>query len=131
VLSKIHSVQLEDRMWRLLLVFIISICTLAPVRAQYSQLQTKNKDSVKKEYPYIFPFLGKKAVAKGFNIPLPAGVMINTFFGNSEITINNLQLGFEGVNADVPLTPIEFIQFGKNTAQIKKFPLQRLWHLMQ
>ncbi|HLO79819.1 MAG TPA: hypothetical protein VK166_02605 [Chitinophagaceae bacterium] len=106
-------------MWRLFLLSFVALGSLGSVKGQYSQLDTKNKDSVKKEYPYIFPFLGKKAVAKGFNIPLPAGVMINTFFGNSDITINNLQLGFEGVNADVPLTPVEFIQFGKNTATIK------------
>jgi len=117
-------------MRRKLLSLVIALGFVYFAQAQYSQIDLKKKDTAKKEYPYIFPILGKKAVAKGFSIPLPAGIMVNTFFGNSDITISNLQLGVEGANANVPLTPVEFIEFGKNTATIKNVNLRPdLWVL--
>jgi len=95
---------------------------------QYSQLDTKN-DSIA-PYPYTFPILGKKAASKGFNIPLPAGIMINTFYGNSDITISDLQLGFQNANHDIPLTPVELIKFGTSTATIKNVNIRPdLWVL--
>jgi len=100
-----------------LLVILFILCN-SKANAQYSQLESKDKDSVK-TYPYTFPFLGKKAVAKGFNIPYPAGIMINTFIGKSDITISDLQLGFTNANHDIPLTPVELIKFGTSTATIK------------
>ncbi|HSF45528.1 MAG TPA: hypothetical protein VLA58_05935 [Chitinophagaceae bacterium] len=117
-------------MWRIVLITAFFLAGISSIQAQYSQLEVKNKDTAKKEYPYIFPILGKKAVAKGFNIPLPAGIMLNTFFGNSDITISNLQLGVEGTNVNVPLTPVEFIEFGKNTATVKNVNIRPdLWVL--
>ncbi len=90
--------------------------------AQYSQLEVK-QDSVPK-YPYKFPIWGDKAAAKGFNIPYPAGIMLNSFIGKSSILISDLQLGFENANNDIPLTPVEIIEFGKNTATVKNINLR-------
>ncbi len=116
-------------MRRYLLIPVLLLCLQIPARAQYSQFELKKKDSAK-PYPYIFPYLGKKATEKGFKLPLPAGLMINTFIGKSDIDINNLQLGFEGTNASIPLTPVEFIEFGKNTATIKNINFRPdLWIL--
>ena len=103
-------------------VFFILVTTETAV-AQYSQLAAHKPDSIPK-YPYKFPIWGDKAAAKGFNIPYPAGIMVNTFIGKSSIEISNLQLGFENANHDIPLTPVELIEFGKNTATIKNINLR-------
>lgn len=52
-------------------------------------------DSLKKmEYPYLLPIWGKKVVAKGFNIPKSAGLSAQYLYQQSDIVIENLQVGF-------------------------------------
>lgn len=103
-----------------LVVMGLFICSLG--FSQYTQLQKKT-DSIP-AYPYKFPIWGDKATAKGFSIPYPVGIMLNTFLGKSNIEISNLQLGFQNANNDIPLTPVELIEFGKNTATIKNVNLR-------
>ena len=73
-------------------------------------------DSLKNvEYKYIFPFLGQGAYKKGFDIPYPAGLMTNFLWMDQGITIDNLQLGLKTNDLDIPLTSVDFIEFGNNT----------------
>lgn len=52
-------------------------------------------DSIKQEkWPYALPLMGKKATARGFNLPYPAGVSIQYFGQQSDIIIDNLKVGF-------------------------------------
>ncbi|MCU0371002.1 MAG: hypothetical protein MUC31_06275 [Bacteroidales bacterium] len=52
-------------------------------------------DSLKhKEWPYSLPIMGRKATARGFNLPYPAGISSQYFWQQSDIIINNLQVGF-------------------------------------
>jgi hypothetical protein len=52
-------------------------------------------DSVKhKEWPYVLPVMGKKATARGFDLPYPVGVSMQYFWQQSDIIIDNLQVGF-------------------------------------
>ena len=52
-------------------------------------------DSLKvKEYPYSLPIWGQKATEKGFNLPYSAGISVNYFWQESELTIDNLNVGF-------------------------------------
>src|SRR5436190_1030853 len=52
-------------------------------------------DSIKKkEYPYVLPILGKKAAAKGFDLPYSAGVSVNYFWQVSDHVMDNLKVGF-------------------------------------
>ena len=52
-------------------------------------------DSIKNaEYPYVLPILGKQATRKGFKLQLPAGLSLNYLGQQSDIVINNLQVGF-------------------------------------
>ena len=52
-------------------------------------------DSLKtQEYPYILPIWGAKVAAKGFKLPYSAGVSVNYFWQQSDIVINNLNVGF-------------------------------------
>jgi hypothetical protein len=72
------------------------------------------KDSIEKqEYPYILPIWGKKATAKGFQLPYSAGININYLWQESSLIIDNLEVGFnngEMYNLD------EIIRFNDATA---------------
>jgi hypothetical protein len=53
------------------------------------------EDSLKRtEYPYALPILGKKAAARGFNLPYSAGISAQVFWQESDIIIENLMVGF-------------------------------------
>lgn len=52
-------------------------------------------DSLKKtEWPYVLPIMGKKAAARGFNLPFPAGISSQYFWQQSDLIIENLKVGF-------------------------------------
>ncbi|MDT0553455.1 hypothetical protein [Urechidicola vernalis] len=105
-----------------LLVFglLLFFATYSSV-AQYSSIDVGKKhqeyrDSIKNtKYDYIFPIWGQKVYEKGFDIPFPAGLMANFVWMDQNITIDNMQLGFKSDNYDVPLTPVDFIEFGENS----------------
>lgn len=53
------------------------------------------KDSIKQEeYPYLLPIWGDKVTKKGFRLPYSAGVSITSFKQESDLIINNLNIGF-------------------------------------
>ena len=101
----------------LLVVFILSTSL---VSGQYATTKVKTKheaytDSLKQvEYDYIFPILGQGAYKKGFDIPYPAGLMANYMWMRQNLIFDNMQLGVKTDNVDIPLTPVEFIEFGEN-----------------
>lgn len=73
------------------------------VKAQYTSdkvVGVKHQalaDSLKAhEYPYLFPIWGKKVVAKGFNLPKSAGLSAQYLYQQSDIIIDNLEVGFNG-----------------------------------
>lgn len=89
--------------------------------SQYASTKIKSKheaytDSLKQvEYDYIFPILGQGAYRKGFDIPYPAGLMANYMWMKQNLIFDNMQLGIKTDNLDIPLTDVEFIEFGENT----------------
>ncbi|OYT15830.1 MAG: hypothetical protein B7C24_10920 [Bacteroidetes bacterium 4572_77] len=89
-------------------------------QAQYATKKFKSKheaytDSIKNvDYNYVFPILGKATYKQGFDIPYPMGIMVNYIWMDQGIDITNMQLGLTTVNRDVPLTPVDFIDFGEN-----------------
>ncbi len=98
-----------------LLLFAFAISLSAS--AQYSSRKVGKKqqayiDSLKAvEYNYVFPIWGQAVYKKGFDIPYPAGAMVNYIWMKQGIVIDNFQLGIN----EIPLTPIVFIDFGTNT----------------
>lgn len=46
------------------------------------------------EYPYSLPIWGQKATQKGYSLPYSAGVSVNYFWQESELTISDLYVGF-------------------------------------
>ena len=103
-----------------LVIFSFALFSIE-TNAQYTSKKIKSKhqvytDSLKQvEYNYTFPILGQGAYSKGFDIPYPAGIMGNYMWIKQGILIDNLQLGLKTDNQDIPLTPVDFIDFGKNT----------------
>jgi hypothetical protein len=71
------------------------------VEAQYTTNKVVGKknealrDSLQAtDYPYMLPIWGKKVVKKGFDLPYSAGVSAQYLWQQSDIVINNLQVGF-------------------------------------
>ncbi len=102
--------------------------------AQYSSVQLSKKqqhytDSLKKVvYHHTFPIWGQKAYRLGVDMPYPAGVMTNYFYANQGLIIENLQLGLQTNNQDIPLTPIDFIGFKNNSVKANTFNVRPdLW----
>jgi len=102
---------------------VILILFLLPsvTQAQYTSKKVKDKhkqytDSLKQvKYDYTFPILGQKVYEKGFDIPYPAGMMGNFMWMDQGIVIDNMQLGLKTDNLDIPLTSVDFIEFGNNS----------------
>jgi hypothetical protein len=46
------------------------------------------------EYPYSLPIWGQKATQKGYQLPYSAGLSVNYFWQESDLTIKNLEVGF-------------------------------------
>ena len=46
------------------------------------------------EYPYSLPIWGEKATQKGYQLPYSAGLSVNYFWQESDLTIKNLEVGF-------------------------------------
>ncbi|HTE29410.1 MAG TPA: hypothetical protein VK666_03490 [Chryseolinea sp.] len=53
------------------------------------------EDSIKSaDYPYVLPIWGAKATKRGYDLPYSAGLNINYLWQESDLTINNLEVGF-------------------------------------
>lgn len=73
------------------------------------------KDSLKVEkYPYILPIWGEKVAQKGYNLPYSAGLSVNYFWQDSEITINDLEVGF---NHGPKYNLDEIVRFDKSSVE--------------
>jgi len=47
-----------------------------------------------KEYPYVFPILGKKAYTRGYKLPKPHGIMLNTILNRQGIILEDFRMAF-------------------------------------
>jgi len=101
----------------LILLIILVNCSL------FSQVYTnkivgkKNQDLIDslkhKPYPYVLPIWGEKATQKGYQLPYSAGVSVNAFWQESDLTISNLEVGFN----NGPLYNLDqIVRFEKATA---------------
>ena len=109
--------NIKKILFQIIGLFLIS----SQLQAQYvsTKINTKHQaytDSLKQvEYKYIFPVLGQGAYKEGFDIPYPVGIMGNYMWMDQGLKIDNLQLGLKTDGLDIPLTGVDFIEFGKNT----------------
>lgn len=102
------------------LLLIIGVFFIYQARAQYATTKVKEvhdayTDSLKQvKYDNIFPIFGQKIYQKGFDIPYPTGVMVNYVDLKQGLIIDNMRLGIKTDNLDIPLTGVDFIEFGNN-----------------
>ena len=86
-------------------IFILFLILPLVSFAQYNQYQ--KKDSTQATYPYTFPIFGNFLYDIGIDLPYPAGVMVNSFYGIQHIAITEIAIGFEdGIGPGLPLTDI-------------------------
>ena len=84
---------------KLLLMLLLIFCLTNSYAQTFSDrtLDKVKLDSLRNaEYPYVMPIWGQQATNAGFHLPLPFGVNINYVWQESEITISNLSIGFNG-----------------------------------
>jgi hypothetical protein len=120
-----YSPKITTAMRLLIKTFVGVIIILLMVNnnshGQYAERKLSKKqqayiDSLKQvEYNYIFPFLGQQAYKQGFDLPYPVGAMVNYIWMDQGIVMDNFQLGILSQNVDLPLTPVDFIEFGTTT----------------
>lgn len=113
---KSQPILIRSTILALFLIFSLN------VSAQYATKKVLKKkqaytDSIRQvNYPYLFPIWGQKAYKRGFDLPFPIGIMGNYIWLDQGIVIDNMQLGLETDDVDIPLTNVdEFIKFGENT----------------
>jgi hypothetical protein len=103
-----------------ILLSVLLVFSVAIAWAQYTTNKVVGKKNaalrdslIAEEYPYMLPIWGKKVTKKGYNLPYSAGLSVQYLWQQSDITINNLQVGFN----DGPLYNLDqIIRFNKATA---------------
>lgn len=99
-----------------ILIILSLLIMVVNAHSQYSQYKGKS-DTL--EYPYFFPLLGDRAVEEGFDIPYPLGVMVNSFWGRQNMLIDNIGVGFNFPEKEIPITDIsEFVGFESVLADV-------------
>ena len=89
-------------------------------------LTQAQRDSVLKTYNNIFPFLGRKAIERGFDLAKPAGINLIGLAVQQGIAIGDLGLS----TGDNPIVPIEAIKFGNSSSTVKTGNIRaELWVL--
>ncbi len=78
-------------------------------------------------YPYVLPIMGDKAHAKGYDIPLPFGVMFNSLVINQTLYIDRISVGFGTLNSGED--PIMYdlnkiVKFDKITAKTSTYNMR-------
>lgn len=90
-------------MKRIIFTTIVCLLGIGVMKAQVytnKPVGEKNEelvDSLKASpYPYALPIWGEKATAMGFDLPYSAGLGVNYLWQESDLIIDNLQVGFNG-----------------------------------
>lgn len=104
-------------------LIIILLFAINSVSAQYATTRVRTQhqkytDSLKQvKYDNILPIWGQKAYKNGFDIPYPTGAMINFVWVRQQIVIDNISLGLLTDDVDIPLTEVDFLEFGENYSE--------------
>jgi hypothetical protein len=106
-------------------VLIISLFLLVPFSVY---AQGFDSTQIGKEYPYVFPILGKKAYTRGYKLPKPHGIMLNTFFNKQGIILENFRMAFtqgdEEPDFDFYQPLADLIVFGPSRGKISTLNLR-------
>ena len=94
------------------LVAIFFITNSQSFSQVYSELTKAKKDST--EYKQLLPILGKKVHELGFDLPHSAGLGVNYLWQQSDITVSNINVGFN--NGDM-YNVDELVRFNSVTSE--------------
>lgn len=72
----------------------ICLALVCMLSVQFGHAQGFDSTQIGKEYPYAFPILGKKAYTRGYKLPLPHGIMINSVWNKQNIVIQDFEMAF-------------------------------------
>jgi hypothetical protein len=70
------------------------------------------------KYDRVLPIFGERVYKKGFDIPFPFGIMLNSFYGKQTVDISNVRIGVK--SADTVLGPADLskiLEFGAVNAK--------------
>jgi len=119
-LSYIRSVNLEQPVMKIPLI-AATACALTVLAAAGAAAQNPDlvltqaeRDSILANYHQVFPLLGRQAIAKGFLLPLPVGLNVNSVYINQGIALSQLHLS----TGNNPLQPVSFITLGEATSRV-------------
>jgi len=85
--------------WLAALAFVTKIEAQNPARKHMGEKHQQYHDSLMNmTYNRVFPIFGDKVYKRGFDIPFPFGIMINSFYGKQGIDITNVNIGIQGPN---------------------------------
>lgn len=87
-------------------------------------------DSLKNmNYDRTFPIFGTKVYKRGFDVPFPFGIMVNSFYGVQGIDISNIKIGVKGPNGDRGPTNVDnIVKFSNVEASVLNFNIRAdLW----
>ena len=85
---------------RAILMFFLAISSSIVFAQVFTNKEVGKKNAVfidslkKSEYPYSLPILGAKATKAGYNLPYSAGFSAQYFWQQSDLVIENLNVGF-------------------------------------
>jgi len=83
-----------------MLIFFLAILSSTVFAQVFTNKEVGQKNAVfidslkKSEYPYSLPILGAKATKAGYNLPYSAGISAQYFWQQSDLIIDNLNVGF-------------------------------------
>ncbi|HUL50929.1 MAG TPA: hypothetical protein VLT79_13000 [Gemmatimonadales bacterium] len=106
-------------------------CAFTPVGIAAAQnpdlaLSPAERDSILATYHQTFPILGRQAIQRGFQLPLPVGLNVNSFYMNQGIALSQLGLS---VN-DNPPEPSPWITLGEARSRVTSLNIRAdLWVL--
>src|SRR6187455_1686536 len=82
------------------LIFLLAILSSVVFAQVFTNKEVGKKNAVfidslkKSDYPYSLPILGAKATKAGYDLPYSAGVSAQYFWQQSDLIIDNLNVGF-------------------------------------
>lgn len=100
---------------RKLLLVLFAFLLAAPAEAQNPELilSQAERDSILRTYDQVFPFLGRKAIEHGFDVPYAVGVNVIGMYLTQGLEFGQLGLS----TGDNPIQGVDFIGFGENTSE--------------
>ena len=104
------------RVCQLVALTILLQGIIIKTHAQQFSNYDKSIDTIAvKEYKQVLPIYGKKAIAMGFELPEPLGKAVNYMHFNQDILLENVMVGFEGLNNSVdPVNLDDFLKLYGN-----------------